>query len=373
MTVMQTNARARRASGVRRGLPAMLIGALAVAACGGSGSSRDSASRAASTTAPPAKTASPSGATAPQQSGSIAFRRFLKPDRTHGAIFTIAGDGSGERQISQPDANFSDDFPSFAADGSLIAFQRCDEGGTEPCRIFTVRSDGTGLRGVGGCHGRELPPRCADVSMPAIAPNGRQIAFVRAFGRFREEADNSYDLQGIYIMRTDGSRPRRVTLPRTRTARDDTPQWSPDARQIVFVRENVTARPVGNLALFVVHADGSGERQITPWNMDAGDGPDWSPDGSRILFRDNSNQDFLNSNLYTIRPDGSDLKQITHVAPTTRLYSSSFSPDGTSITFAMTGIADAADVFTMRLDRTTSTPVTRTPLHDSAPDWGGTN
>jgi TolB protein len=367
VTGMHTKPSVRRASRIPAGLAAMMIiGALAVAACGGSGSSRDSASRAASTAAPPAKTASRSGATAPQQSGSIAFRRFLGPDRTRGAIFTIAPDGSAERQISQPDAAFSDDFPSVAADGRLIAFQRCDDGEIEPCRIFTVRSDGTGLRDFDGCQGRELPPRCAEVFAPAISPSGRQIAFVRATGRFSGD-----DRQGIYTMRTDGSHQRRVTLPRTGTAQDESPQWSPDGRQIVFVRENITAKPVGKLAIFVVRADGSGERRITPWNMDAGYGPDWSPDGSRILFRGNSNQDFLDSNLYTIHPDGSDLKQITHVEPTTRVYSSSFSPDGTSITFAMTGIADAADVFTMRLDEPAATPVTRMPLHDSAPDWGG--
>jgi hypothetical protein len=38
----------------------------------------------------------------------------------------------------------------------------------------------------------------------------------------------------------------------------------------------------------------------------------------------------------------------------------------------MTGVDDAADVFTMRLDGTALKPATRTPLHDSAPDWGAT-
>jgi hypothetical protein len=42
------------------------------------------------------------------------------------------------------------------------------------------------------------------------------------------------------------------------------------------------------------------------------------------------------------------------------------------ITFRMTDVDDAADVFTMRLDETALKPATRTPQHDGAPDWGAT-
>ena len=305
-------------------------------------------------------------ATPAGQNGDIAFRRYLGPDRTNGAIFSIAPDGSGERQLTRPRAPLSDDFPDFAPDGSFIAFHRGREGGTS--RILTVRPDGTGLRRVDrGCRGSQLPPRCAEAAYPAIAPNGRRIAFVRYSGRIRDE---QVDDEAIFSMRTDGSHVRRVTRPRSRVEVDADPQWSPDGRKIVFLRVNLTAKPRGKRAVFTVNADGSGLRRVTPWAIEAGDGPDWSPDGTRILFRSPQTEDFLNSNLYTIRPDGTSVEQITDVAPTTRVYSASFSPDGTSITLGMAGVEDAADVFTMRLDGTAVTPLTRTPLPDSAPDWG---
>jgi Tol biopolymer transport system component len=367
MTLGHAVATGQRAGRVRKALPAaVVVVALTVAgaACGGSG--RHSASPRTASTANSATKAA--GATSPRRNGTIVFRRFLRPDRTHGAIFTIAPDGTGERQVSKPDAGFGDDFPDFAANGSLIAFQRCNDAGDPPCRIFTVRPDGTGLRAVGGCQGDELPPRCASSSYPALAPDGRRIAFVRTFGRFR---DGEFEHQGIYTMRIDGSHVRRVSLPRTRAAIDDNPQWSPEGRRIVFVRTNLTANPAGKTALFIVRADGSGRRRLTPWTLDAGDGPVWSPDGSRILFRSPASEDFLDSNLYTIRPDGSGLEQVTDVSGTTRVYSSSFSPDGGSIAFGMTGVGDAADVYTIHLDGTALKPVTRTVLHDSAPDWGG--
>jgi len=165
-------------------------------------------------------------ATPAGQNGDIAFRRYLGPDRTNGAIFTVGPDGSRERQLTAPRAPLSDDFPDFAPDGSFIAFHRGREGGTN--RILTVRPDGTGLRRVDrGCRGSQLPPRCAEAAFPAIAPNGRRIAFVRYSGRIRGE---QIDDEAIFSMRTDGSGLRRVTRPRSRIEVDADPQWSPDGR-----------------------------------------------------------------------------------------------------------------------------------------------
>jgi Tol biopolymer transport system component len=305
-------------------------------------------------------------ATAPANNGQIVFRRYLGPDRTKGAIFTIAPDGTGERQLTTPPVKASDDFPDYAADGSLVAFQRC----ALTCRIYTVRPDATGVTSVGaGCSGAHEPPTCADNSYPAISPDGTQIAFVHAFGSIRKDQISHV---GIYAMGADGSHQHRVTLPRTRTAEDVEPQWSPDGRRLVFVRQNVTAKPAGGHAVFVVNADGSGLRRITPWKLHAGDGPDWSPDGSQIIFRSPENDTFLNSNLFTIHPDGTGLRQVTHVPAKTKLYSASFSPDGTAITLGLTGIDQQADVFRMGIDGTGLSPVTRTHSWDSAPDWGGT-
>jgi TolB protein len=307
----------------------------------------------------------PALATPPGDNGSIAFRRYLGPDRTQGAIFTVAPDGTGERRVTRAPRGLSDDFPDVAPDGSFIAFERCGD----TCRIFTVRPDGSGLRQVGpGCTGGRLPPRCSDIFYPAISPNGERIAFGHAFGRIRND---QIDHVGIYVMRRDGSRVRRVTLPPKRAAEDGEPQWSPDGRQIVFTRFNYTAKPRNRQALFVVNADGSGLRRITPWRLRAGDGPDWSPDGSRILFRAPADQDFRNSNFFTIRPDGTDLQQVTHYPRATNLYSASFSPDGTRITFGKQGRAGQADVFSMNVDGSDVTPLTRTRRWDSAPDWGG--
>jgi TolB protein len=297
-------------------------------------------------------------ATVPGHNGQIAFRRYLGPDRTNGAIFMAASDGSGERQITTPPANTSDDFPDVAANSGFVAFQRCGR----TCRVYAVLADGTRLRRIGSGN--------VDRSYPAISPDGTRIAFIRTFGHLR--ANRPPDHVAIYTIGIDGSRERRVTLPKSKTAEDVDPQWSPDGRRIVFVRINGTARPRHGQAIFVVNADGTGLRRVTPWKLRAGDGPDWSPDGTQILFRSPETEDFLHCNLFTIHPDGTGLRQVTRLAPTTKLYSASFSPDGTAITFGMTGVDGQADVWTMRTDGSGVTPVTRSPQWDSAPDWGGT-
>ncbi len=57
-----------------------------------------------------------------------------------------------------------------------------------------------------------------------------------------------------------------------------------------------------------------GVRRLTPWALEAGGRPDWSPDGKRILFHSYSNRlGGVGVNLYTVRPDGTGLTQVTHV------------------------------------------------------------
>jgi TolB protein len=48
----------------------------------------------------------------------------------------------------------------------------------------------------------------------------------------------------------------------------------------------------------------------------------------------------------------------------------SFSPNGARIVFSQTGDSGQPDIFTMRVDGSDVHQVTRTPLWESAPDWG---
>ena len=60
----------------------------------------------------------------------------------------------------------------------------------------------------------------------------------------------------------------------------------------------------------MINADGSGQRQLTPWSLNGGGRLDWSPDGELILFRVAGAKE-QHGNIYTIHPDGSGLTQLT--------------------------------------------------------------
>jgi Tol biopolymer transport system component len=184
--------------------------------------------------------------------------------------------------------------------------------------------------------------------------------------------NNQIQTTSIAVMDADGRHVRTVVRSRPFAADFSAPQWSPDGKRLVFERHNASrSEPQDGRALFVVNVDGSGLRRITPWRLAAGDHPDWSADGARIVFRTEPNgDDGPGGNVYTVRPDGSGLKQLTHVSQDAQVLSSSFSPDGKWIAFGKTGTGDEPDVFVMKADGTGVRPVTRTPSWDSAPDWG---
>lgn len=324
-----------------------------------------------------AVSALPARATFSGENGRIAFRRFLDLEQTTGAIFTIRPDGTRERQITYPPLGFVDRNPDISPDGRRITFEREGVDCGPDCsydEIFVVDADGTHLTqlthnppgkacGTGGfCSGS-----------PAWSPNGRRIAFRRASGPV---VDDLIENQGIYVMKADGSAVHQITQKgRLALGEDTDPQWSPNGRRIVFQRFNVrTARPQDGVALWIINLHSGREHRVTPFGLRAGDTPDWSPDGQRILFHSNVDGPPIESaNLYTVRPDGRHLHQLTFAADGVLQYlGSSYSPNGKRITFGRrpaTG-GTAADVFVMRADGTHRRPVTRTELYDSYPDWG---
>ena len=80
------------------------------------------------------------------------------------------------------------------------------------------------------------------------------------------------------------------------------PAWSPDGARIAYV-SNVR----GDLELWVMAADGSGQHPLTSDPGFVHFEPSWSPDGRRIVFASNVRGDVR---LYTINPAGSDRRLV---------------------------------------------------------------
>jgi Tol biopolymer transport system component len=91
-------------------------------------------------------------------------------------------------------------------------------------------------------------------------------------------------------------------------------------------------------ALFTSGSDGSDPSPITPFSFNVGFKHDWAPDGQRLAFIHNA--DFAipgeSANIATIRPDGTDLRFLTHYrGGELNAFVGSYSPDGRWIVFRL--------------------------------------
>lgn len=108
-----------------------------------------------------------------------------------------------------------------------------------------------------------------------------------------------------------------VELESTRTTDEPSngaPRWSPDGGRLVFERQAIFLFGGRETNLFVVNADGSELRRVTPNELFAID-PDWSPDGSSIAFLSsapvNGEQLPFANDIYTVGPDGTGVRRLT--------------------------------------------------------------
>jgi Tol biopolymer transport system component len=305
------------------------------------------------------------------------FRRYLDTERTTGSLFTMNPDGTGVKQLTRARRGVVDQFGDWSPNGKAIVFERkvsCPPAGPKngldgTCdRIYTLRRDGTGLRALVPCGfnvSRPFPGTCVGARTPAWSPDGSKIAF--RFALVDDDYVDSFTTNiGIWIVNADGTGRRQVTQRTPGSSWDREPQWSPDGKKLVFVRDDLRRKAE---AVFTVNRDGTGLFQVTPWTLTAGTRPDWSPDGRWILF--GAAPRGL-ANVYKVRPDGTSLTNLTKRLPNGYL-SSTFSPNGTMIVTARTpgaGPEGAADVFVMHADGSNVRQITKTRLWESSVDWG---
>lgn len=295
------------------------------------------------------------GATAPGKKGQIAFRRFFDDRHRSGAVFLINSDGSGERQLTHPPAGAIDAEeypPSFAPDGSKLLFTR-DQAGTSS--LWTITTDG-------GSEQRLSPAGNRGYNDGVYAPDGRLIAFSRVDPPLKH-----FNLKvSLNVMAADGTHVRRLVNLGYRGDIGDI-SWSPDGRRVAYTALRMTKRPAD--ALLIISAKGGRARRVTRWS--AGDiGVDWSPNGRLLLVRFSPPNRAFGGDYYTLRPDGSRLRRLTHLGRKAMTGAARWSPDGTSIVFATNGLGGNDDIYVMRADGSGITPVTRTATWESAPAWG---
>jgi Tol biopolymer transport system component len=198
--------------------------------------------------------------------------------------------------------------PAWSPDGQKIAWSRSDGTGAH---VFTMDADGSDQQ--------DLTPTPGSRGEPRWSPDGLAILFT-AVSPVQPPWGGAAPYRDVYVMSADGSGQRNLTP--TRGAGGFGPAWSPDGQQIAFTR---LAGPSGEVRIVVMNAEGGAKHAVTPTLAHPGDRAPaavWSPDGQRIAFWD----DFA---IYVVNRDGSGLRRLTRNA----FEGPSWSPDGRKLLF----------------------------------------
>jgi Tol biopolymer transport system component len=284
-------------------------------------------------------------------------------------IYVIRADGSDLRRVTSHPA--FDNYPVFSPDGTKIAFQsnREDErievylqnlnDETPPIRLTSSTSftgiapkcwspDGTRLLVYTNRLGRQqiavlpadpyparpiLADADADLSYPRMSADGKRLLHEARL------ADGSMELR---LTDLDSKRARRLftTEPGYPLGFHLEPAWAPDNSLIAF-----TARVDGNSEIFTVRPDGSGLRNLSQHAArDAS--PTFSADGRFIVFARDS---FGRAFLYRMDTSGAGQHRLTD-APGYEI-GPALSPDGVQLAFSGDRASRGFDIFLLNLTR----------------------
>ncbi len=303
------------------------------------------------------RTAARESAGPPRQNGDIIFSKGQR-------LYVLKPDGTQVRPIPGSPRDVTD--ASFSPDGKRIAFVR-ELRGRCPTRLYLMRADGTHLRPFTGVVNNPVmeAPCFQD---PAWSPDGQWLAYTE---------DVNAGLSSIFLRNVRGAPPHELAGQSIEHP-DNDPAWSPDGKTIAFDRDD-------GASLWLIDADGRNMRRLdigSPPCLGGGE-PDWSPDGQWIAFvrceppasGGTERPRTMWSDIWLIRPDGSDLRRLTHADRLAwAAHSPAWSPDGKRIVFVRlvkrSRYFDFSDIYVMSADGTRQQRLTRFPNYSIDPDWG---
>ncbi len=287
---------------------------------------------------------------------------------------------------------------AWSADGGSLAVSRHEPGTSAPVLARVALASGE----VRSLYAPPAGPAglAADY-LPALSPDGRTIAFVRARNAI---ASAICTLRVSEALEPEGE---SVALTSDRAAYS-LPAWTPDGRRIVFTEGGfgwtsspslleipasatpgqrpsrvlggeggefptlsrsgslVFARPLTDLNVWRLPLHGGAPGRPVPVlaSTRTDGGPFVSADGTRIAF---SSDRSGSSQVWVARPDGSRPAQVTSMAAM-NTSGGRFAPDGERIVFVSNPDGDM-EVFLTTAQGREPLRLTRDPAHDSSPSW----
>ena len=271
---------------------------------------------------------------------------------------------------SQYELTLTNGGPSFSPTGDRFAFVGPAE---------NAKGAGVAIANAGSDTSHVIyrdPSR--NVLGPQWSSNGDRIifgigvfnAFFNGFhGLFLQSEDRVEGGAQVAVVNPDGSGFRELTSGPNNNA---FPSMSPDGRRFVYR----TFGPDGE-GLRIMDIE---TKRVTPIAGGYDNFPLWSPRGDLIMFSRQAEGDY---EIWTIKPDGTGLRQLTHTRGNDAHMA--WSPDGAHIVFASTrmGFKDEAlytdapqpygEIFVMRADGSDVQQLTDNQWEEGTPAWQPTH
>jgi TolB protein len=228
-------------------------------------------------------------------------------------IYVMNPDGSGKTNLSNT-SSFTDGFGRWSRDGRQLVFSRTDASapfGTTTFDIYTMAADGSGVT-------RLTNETSYQDLFPAWTAGG-QIVFQRA--PIGDPGWGECPIHSaLWVMNADGTGAYQLT-PSSMTA--CVAATSPFGGWVVFTG---STDGDASLQLFVIKLNGAGLRQLSPAGTTFDFRPNWSPDGTRILFLNGPAPSHSNLSVWTVSLIGGHRSQVLGSVPSWD--APVYSPDG---------------------------------------------
>ncbi len=278
----------------------------------------------------------------------LVYERVMRKAMTEHFIPTGSIDSAFELNLSEP-------FATFSPDGKQMLYSQYSANGmsTSDTSIEIMNADGSNKRTLFHQEG-------VSAFDPNWSPDGKTVLF--SLGRYFRAP--GIPPSQIATIKPDGTGFTPIV---DDGVNNGFPTWSPDGKQIVYKRgKHLVLR---NLAAGKL-------TQLTNGTY-YDNFPKWQPGGNRILFTSDRDGRF---ELYTIKPDGTDVQRLTNVPGSSA--HSSWSPDGKWIMFSSgrKGFKDEmahsegvpqpyGEIFVMRADGSGIRQLTDNKWEDAVAGW----
>jgi Tol biopolymer transport system component len=280
---------------------------------------------------------------AQHSNGKIAFTsdRDGNPE-----IYVMNADGTN--QVRLTNNSVLDDHATWSPDGTKLAF--LSQRASGEFAVFQMHGDGTGKTEITPVSYQPPNKLGWDYWSMSWSPDGSQITF--------------QDGRAIYIVNADGSSRRFLT-------RGIQPAWSPDGSKILFSNQPVFFY----YWLFTIRPDGTDLQALPGAAPYVDTAPTWSPSGDRIVFQ---GWDWANfEDLVVANADGTNRQTFSSGCYDNPgglcggLNFPDWSPDGSKIVFCLDAYADNVDpeIWVKNVTGDGLTQLTNTTGNNVNPSW----